>query len=328
MKHPEPSTPSSGTSCGSEPWNCELQLGASCVRAYELPAGPLGARWLIDGLPQVFHDELLLAAQSSTADHTWCVRDELPEGADRGRVLEVARGRLKLDLAERGLRFVTFARRAADGGIEFVGCAALRQRLGPGLVNSPWYVINRALVLPGFQGRGFGFLLVPFCELSRYLLDPPGCRAAGFFVATKSPAVRLIIQRGWRRVSGNVVTIGRKRPFDVPVTVGVFEPTLRRSEQALQRSSANLSPQVRTLLEAVHRAWNTGASVERCAWMGQQRAGLSAELGELREHPAWRDAATFLDAAAAWDMLEEPSAGPLRPDEASSPPGELVRNAD
>lgn len=292
------------------PWNARLQLSDGEFDALEVgPRGNFDSVFLVDGLPREYQDQLLWAAQRSPHRHTWRV---VPQDVQLGEepdqtVLAQARAVLDRDVTVFGSRFISFVGRGNDHH-ELIGVAAIRRRMSESYLSRYWYILHRALLLPEFEGRFLGLLLIPLTSLSRQIGAESGA-AAGFFISTRAPVVDLIVARGMRSIPGQVVPFGRKilPGFDAKVRTGVFGGVAEwlRPIVAECRDAGILGPGAAVLLEQVQAAWMTGADKAACAEMGRRLASARAELVDAAaKRPELAIHLDFLDSAREWGVLE------------------------
>ena len=288
-------------------WNCRVAFDGVERAALEVGRGAGFARTLlVDGIPPGHEDPLLWAAQVSPNKHTWRVLPpgaEIPAAPDPG-VLRAAREVLRRDVDVLGSRFVTFfgEEESGAGRRQLLGCAAIRRVMSEGFTSRFWFIVNRALILPQFEGRFFGLLLIPLTKLGRTLGPRP---SAGFLISTKARVIQIIVRRGNRTIPGQVVALGRKRlpGFDAPVTAGVFQGTAERLSEAL--AGGALSPGAAQVLRLVERVWYEGADWQRCAELGRGYLAVRSELlPRAADDGGLAPAIDFLESCLHWGVLE------------------------
>jgi GNAT superfamily N-acetyltransferase len=118
--------------------------------------------YAVNGLPDPFIDQLVIASQVSDVPHTWRIRECQAESEVTIDIIERGREALRRDIAEMGVHVIAYVG-DADGlgkNLVFLAAGAIRDKLTRSYQNEEFPVISRAIVAPSYRGKKLGSLIV------------------------------------------------------------------------------------------------------------------------------------------------------------------------
>ncbi|MCB0328167.1 MAG: GNAT family N-acetyltransferase [Bdellovibrionales bacterium] len=166
----------------------------------------------VDGLPSVFEEALLRAAQVCDVPHTWCVKECKSEDEVTPEILATAKTVLHNDKKDYNARIITYLGIPLDASKDellFLAAGAIRNKLTKEYENDEFPVVSRAVVAPAYRGKGLGSLIVEHRMLSalRYFTKPP--KAIHF--ATESAPIFTAVKHAEKLLGSPFVHIGTEQ---------------------------------------------------------------------------------------------------------------------
>ncbi|MBL7662555.1 hypothetical protein JNK13_07375 [bacterium] len=165
----------------------------------------------VNGLPERFEVDLIKSSQVSDVPHTWRVKECQSVDQVSAEVLQQGKEVLDRDRSELGSRIITFVGVSdlGAGDYIFLAAGAIRNRLARDYENDEFPVVSRAIVAPGYRGRGVGSLIVDhrYRAVLRFFSRKP--KAIHF--GTESPKILSSLRRIEREEGIKYVHIGNEK---------------------------------------------------------------------------------------------------------------------